>query len=101
MDNRVATQAFLEDAKKQMKEGGMLVLNCWEEHQYQHDLKETLKDMFNTVTGLDTGCGNWVVFATNAPHNLNLKQQREECDKLSQQLGFPLSKWLNRLEEVE
>lgn len=101
MDNRVATQTFLENASKQMKDNGMLVLNCWEEHQYQHDLKHSLKEMFNTVTGLDTGCGNWVVFATNNPHDLNLKQQREECDRLSQQLGFPLNKWLNRLEEVE
>ncbi|SBS31276.1 Spermidine synthase [Marinomonas aquimarina] len=100
MDNRVATHSFLEDAKKQIKEGGMLVLNCWEEHQYQHDLKASLKEMFNTVTGLNTGCGNWVVFATNQPHDLNFKQQRDECDRLSQQLGFPLSKWLNRLEEV-
>lgn len=101
MDNRVATQAFLENAKKQIKENGILVLNCWEEHQYQHDLKQSLKELFNTVTGLDTGCGNWVVFATNSPHDLNLKQQRDECEKLSQQLGFPLNKWLNRLEEVE
>ena len=101
MDNRVATEAFLNDASRQIKESGMLVLNCWEEHQYQHDLKESLKQRFNSVTGLDTGCGNWVVFATNAPHDLNLKQQRDECEKLSQQLGFPLNKWLNRLEDVE
>lgn len=100
MDKRVATQSFIEHAKTQIKDGGMLILNCWEEHQYQLDLKETLLEQFNTVTALDTGCGNWVVFATNAPHSLNLKQQKDECTQLSQLLGFPLTKWLTRLEEV-
>lgn len=100
MDKRVATQSFIENSKTQIKEGGMLVLNCWDEHQYQHDLKQTLLEQFNTVTALDTGSGNWVVFATNAPHNLNLKQQRDECTQLSQSLGFSLNKWQSRLEEV-
>lgn len=100
MDQRVATEHFISNAKKQIKESGMLVLNCWEEHQYHHDLKECLKREFVSVSALDTGCGNWVVFATNAPHDLNGKQQKELCSQLSQTLGFQLGKWLSRLEEV-
>ncbi|MCO4786344.1 MAG: fused MFS/spermidine synthase [Marinomonas atlantica] len=100
MDKRVATQTFLEQAKNQIKENGMLVLNCWDEHQYHNDLKHFLLEQFNTLTALDTGCGNWVVFATNAPHNLNLKEQKDECSQLSQTLGFNLNKWQSRLEEV-
>ena len=100
MDKRVATQSFLEDAKQQIKADGILVLNCWDEHQYQHDLKDILKALFNYVSALDTGCGNWVVLATDIPHELNAKQQKSECERLSQILGFPLHKWLSRLEEL-
>ncbi|MBM6550249.1 spermidine synthase [Marinomonas ostreistagni] len=100
MDKRVATAAFLTDAKQQLKADGMLVLNCWEEHQYQHDLKESLLELFSHVYALDTGCGNWVVFASDHHHEMNLKQQKTECERLSQTLGFALQKWLSRLEEV-
>ena len=100
MDKRVTTEHFLDNAKRQLKANGMLVLNCWDEHQYHQDLKDTLMSRFTHVSALDTGCGNWVVFATNAPHDLNGKQQREECEKLSQTLGFSLTKWLSRLTDI-
>ena len=100
MDQRVATESFLENAQRQLKASGLLVLNCWDVHQYHPELKEALTDRFNHVTALDTGCGNWVVFATNSPHDLNGKQQKEECEKLSQTLGFSLTKWLSRLENI-
>lgn len=100
MDKRVATEQFLEHAKQQLKADGILVMNCWEEHQYQYDLKDALLKRFSHVTALDTGCGNWVVFATDRPHQLNLKQQKSACEQLSQSLGYPLQKWLSRLEEV-
>ena len=100
MDNRVTTESFLLDAKARLKADGMLVLNCWDEHQYDDDLKDILINQFSHVQALDTGCGNWVVFATNTPHGLNGKQQKEECEKLSLRLGYSLYKWQSRLQQV-
>lgn len=100
MDKRVATETFLTDAKQQLKADGILVLNCWIEHQHNQNLKSTLRELFSSVKALDTGSGNWVVLATNTPHELNQKQQKDECARLTQTLGFPLVRWLSRLEDV-
>lgn len=100
MERGILETDFLENCAKNIKENGWLVLNCWRDTKDDPDLIAKLKRIFVDVRALDTGSGNWVVLAGKQKDDMNSKEQKAAGQKLSLQLGFPISRWLSRLYSV-
>jgi len=100
MDKGVLREKFIENCDRQLKPNGWLVINCWEEEYNYLDLVELLRTYFIDIRSVNTGAGNWVIFAGKLMDHQNAKQLKQEAQKLSNTLGFPLTKWLNRLESL-
>ncbi|WP_286237475.1 spermidine synthase [Neptuniibacter halophilus] len=96
LDEQQLSEQYLNLTENRLKAHGWLVLNCWREHQSGHAL-ELLQTLFTQVWGCNTPCGNWIVFASNAPVQDSSKQLKQRARALSQQLGFSLNSLLNRL----
>ncbi|TPE55621.1 methyltransferase [Maribrevibacterium harenarium] len=101
MDKRVLAEHFVAQCKQQLKSDGMLILNCWTEHRTHPDLNDALSQHFAHIYGIDTGAGNWVIFATNHWPELSNKAAKDYCQQLESSLGFSLQKWWQRLECVK
>lgn len=97
MSKAVLEESFLLNCDQQLKESGWLVINCWEDEYHYHDLIEQLRIYFLDIRSVNTGAGNWVIFAGKTQDNQNAKQLKQKAQRISQVLGFPLTKWLNRL----
>jgi len=100
MDESVLQQRFIEQCNRNIKDDGWLVLNCWSEHTNHPELIESLREYFLDIRALDTGCGNWVLLASKSFQEPSEKQLKNQAQKLSTELGFNLTKWLSRLNEV-
>lgn len=100
MERGVLQTTFLENCAKNIKENGWLVLNCWLDHKNDTELIDKLKRIFSDVRALDTGSGNWVVLAGKQKNELNGKELKACAQKISAQLGFPLSRWLTKMYSV-
>lgn len=100
MDKGVLREQFIEQCDNQLKPNGWLVINCWEEEYNYLDLVELLRTYFIDIRSVNTGAGNWVIFAGKLLDHQSGKQLKQEAQKLGNHLGFPLTKWLNRLESV-
>jgi len=101
MEHGVLEKSFIENCARQIKEDGWLALNCWLSHKDDPHLVSTLKASFSDIRALDTGSGNWVVLAGKIKNEMNSKELKAIAQKVSQQLGFPLNKWLSRLYTIE
>ncbi|REG85498.1 spermidine synthase [Marinomonas pollencensis] len=97
MERGVLQTSFLENCAKNIKENGLLVLNCWMDHKNDLELVANLKRIFVDVRAIDTGSGNWVVLAGKQKNELNGKELKASAQKISAQLGFPLSRWLSKM----
>ncbi|MBJ7538159.1 spermidine synthase [Marinomonas transparens] len=100
MDRSVLDTSFIEHCAKSIKDDGWMALNCWVDQRNNHDLTALLLKHFNDVRALDTGTGNWVIIAGKRKNHNNAKELKAAAQKLSNQLGFQMSKWLSRLSEV-
>ncbi|SDJ11456.1 Spermidine synthase [Ferrimonas sediminum] len=89
---------FIDDAAALLKEQGMLVLNCWEEHRYHDGLKTALAAHFPHCHSCPTADGNLVILAGRTSQTLSLAQLREKAQQLAPKLGYPLADSLGRLE---
>ncbi|TBR37859.1 spermidine synthase [Marinomonas agarivorans] len=97
MEEAVLKTDFLTDCASQLKENGWLVLNCWEGQYHYDDLITRLQAHFVDIRYVNTGTANHVFLAGKISDDQNAKQLKQKAQKLSSSLGFPLTKWLNRL----
>lgn len=100
MDEAVLKTEFIANSAKQIKENGWLVINCWEGQYDKQALVSYLQDHFTDIRCVDTGTANCIFFAGKTPDYQNAKQLKQKAQKLSSSLGFSLTKWLNRLNEI-
>ena len=100
MDRSVLQASFIENCAKNIKEDGWLALNCWIDQKNNHELTAIIKQHFNDVRALDTGSGNWVIIAGKRMNHSNAKELKAAAQKLSDKMGFQLTKWLSRLSEI-
>lgn len=98
VDDVQLNERFIDNAAALLKEDGMLVLNCWEEHRHHEGLNRALARHFPVCHSCPTADGNLVILAGTAPLTLSLAQLRDKAQQLSPKLGYPLTDSLGRLE---
>lgn len=87
---------YLHECYERLRPKGWLVLNSWKEHRGDA-LLEQLKSQFAQVHSCTTPDGNWIVFAGKSAEFPSQSQLKQSAKQLSQQLGFSLNGYLNRL----
>ncbi|NLQ16332.1 spermidine synthase [Marinomonas sp. M1K-6] len=100
MDRSVLQASFIEHCANNIKEEGWLALNCWVDHKNNQALIDIIKQHFNDVRALDTGSGNWVIIAGKRMNHDNAKELKASAQKLSDKMGFQLTKWLLRCKSL-
>ena len=100
MDRAVLQASFIENCARNIKEDGWLALNCWIDQKNNQTLTDIIKKHFNDVRALDTGTGNWVIIAGKRKNQSNIKELKAAAQKLSDKMGFQLTKWQSRLSEI-
>lgn len=98
LDEKQLSLDFLRLCHQQLNNKGWLVLNCWKEHQSLNTI-EHLKALFEDVRSCSTASGNWLIFAGKSKDNQSTKQLKEKARSLNNALGFPLSRYLNKLKK--
>lgn len=88
--------AYLHECYERLRPKGWLVLNSWKEHRADA-LLEQLKSQFAQVHTCTTQDGNWVLFAGKSAVFPNQSQLKQAAKQLSQQLGYSVSGYLNRI----
>ena len=88
--------AYLHECYERLRPKGWLVLNAWKEHRADA-LLEQLKSQFAQVHTCTTQDGNWVLFAGKSAVFPNQSQLKQAAKQLSQQLGYSVSGYLNRI----
>ncbi|QEW05951.1 spermidine synthase [Nitrincola iocasae] len=87
---------YLHECYERLKPDGWLVMNCWKEHRGDSILKE-LALLFADIRTCTTQDGNWIIYACKTKNELINNQLKQSAKQLSQQLGFSVSSYLNRL----
>ena len=97
VDKQQLCEAFIVGAKTMLKADGILVLNCWKEYSFSHELKALLNAHFADVYACLTSGGNWVIFAAKTQgkiHDNGLKTAIQELSaKLDYQVGRSMSRF--------
>lgn len=89
---------FLDDCLCQLKDNGLLVLNCWKEARSDEVLRQRLLERFADVRACLTGSGNWVIFAARRPQTFSQAGLKQQAQSLSPKLAFDLGQPLTRFE---
>ncbi|KFZ37466.1 spermidine synthase [Shewanella mangrovi] len=89
---------FLDNCLYQLKDNGLLVLNCWKEARTDEELRQQLLSRFADVRACLTGSGNWVVFAARRPQVFTQAGLKQLAQNLSSKLEFDLSQTLTKFE---
>ena len=90
---------FLRQTAARLKPDGLLVINCWREHQRNEDtLLASLSELFVDLRSCPTGDGNWILFAARWPLESRPKQLRQAAEDWSDRLKFSLLRHLRQLE---
>lgn len=92
---------FLSQSAARLKAEGLLVINCWRQHQRQDGLLEQLARHFAEIRGCETADGNWLLFAFKQPPLQSQQELRRQAESWSQRLGYSLSKYLKQLEAYQ
>ncbi|CAH0991613.1 Polyamine aminopropyltransferase [Sinobacterium norvegicum] len=100
VDARQTEAEFIERCHLRLKTGGVLVLNCWQEHRYDQTLKDVLQRLFGDVRVCSTASGNWIIIATKATIVISNKELKQQAQKLSAQLGINLVPMVGRLQTL-
>ncbi|MCH1925566.1 methyltransferase [Shewanella sp. C32] len=90
---------FLDNCLYQLKDNGLLVLNCWKEARGDAELRQRLLERFADVRACLTGSGNWVIFAARRPQLFSQAALKQQAQQMSAKLAFDLSQPLTRFEE--
>ncbi|GAB3475216.1 spermidine synthase [Marinomonas epiphytica] len=100
MDENVLSEDFIHNCSQNLKQHGWLILNCWIDNKDNIQLHENLNRRFQNIFALDTGSGNWVIFASNMSIQETAKELKTRAQKLSNQYEFSFTKWLSRLQSI-
>lgn len=92
---------FVTQAAAQLKSSGVLVLNCWAEHQRHPQLMAALATHFVDCRGALLSSGNYVIIASKVEDTQSGKQLREKLSKISDVLEVNLGHCLSRLEAFD
>ncbi|MBR9728355.1 spermidine synthase [Shewanella intestini] len=99
VDKQQMADEFISNCIARLKQGGMVVFNCWKEHSRDDDFKQRLQQHFTYVYACLTGGGNWVIFASQQDNGFNLATNKTATQALSQKLDFNISRVLTRFNE--
>lgn len=88
---------FLAACAARLKPEGVLVINCWREHENNSELIHVLSGLFTDIRVCATGDGNWVIFAARWLLESRPKVLREAAEAWSTKLGFSLVRHLKQL----
>ncbi|QSX34415.1 methyltransferase [Shewanella avicenniae] len=89
---------FLDNCLYQLKDHGLLVLNCWKEARGDEELRQRLLARFADVRACLTGSGNWVVFAARRPQVFTQAGLKQLALSLSPKLEFDMTQPLTKFE---
>lgn len=101
VSEQLLSKQFIHLCHEALKAHGVLVINCWREHQTHQGLYVALEAKFSQVFACLTSAGNWVVFATNSPLSLEVLNNKSHQQQLSNKLGYNLSRILTHFEPWE
>lgn len=90
---------YIEACARHLKPGGILVTNCWREHQEDDQVLSLLQGHFGAVSTCTTTDNNWLIFARQASLEVQ-NSHKETAKQLSKQLGFSLNKHLKRFQRA-
>ena len=96
MDILQLKQDFISRCAQQLKEQGLLVLNCWEEHEQDPYLQAALQHYFADIRVVSTNSNNWVIVAAKQSRWQTNRELKEAASRLEPALGFSLLRSLNR-----
>ena len=87
---------FIARCAEQLKAGGCLALNCWDEHEQDPHLHAALTKHFADIRVISTNSNNWVIVATKQANWQSNRELKEAAIRLEPALGFSLLRSLNR-----
>ena len=93
------TADYIQHCAQRLKVGGMLVTNCWREHQNDDQVLHLIQAQFAHVATCSTADHNWLIFASQQPLTPT-PEHREQAKVLSKTLGYSLNKHLKRLQQA-
>jgi spermidine synthase len=89
-------QDFIARCAQQLKTGGCLALNCWDEHEQDPHLQAALSEHFADIRVIPTTSNNWVIVAIKQANWQSNRELKEAAIRLEPALGFSLLRSLNR-----
>lgn len=90
---------FLRRSENLLSPQGLLVINCWHQHQYEPSLLADLRQVFAWLRACPTADGNWILFAARQAPESRPAVLRNRAQRWSDKLGFSLTRHLKRLQE--
>lgn len=99
MHSNQRNREYIQRCAQLLKPTGILVTNCWREHQEDNQVLDLLKETFKHVNACNTHDHNWLIFASAQPFTKDAQRQ-QAAKTLSKTLGFSLLKHLKRLQQV-
>lgn len=88
---------FLAATAAQLAPDGLLVINCWFEHQRDPELLYRLQSHFRSLRLCATGDGNWIIFAARRALESRPDVLRASAARWSDRLGCSLTRHLRQL----
>jgi spermidine synthase len=88
---------FLENCADQLHTDGIFVINCWLDQLGKDEFMDTLSIYFSDIWCCLAETGNCLLFATNTPLEKSQANLRPKALKWSEQLGFSLLPYLDRM----
>lgn len=101
VDPAQVSDLFIANCASLVKEDGYLVLNCWKDQKFNHELHQHLSQHFSDIRACLTGSANWVIIAGRVNRDIGQSAMKAKAQELSQQLGFQLGRSLTRFEPWE
>lgn len=92
---------FLRSCAARLSPEGLMVINCWQEHQNQAVWLALLSELFVDLRICSTGDGNWLIFAARWLLESNPLTLRAAAQPWSARLGFSLQRHLKGLTSYE
>ncbi len=90
---------YIAACARHLKPEGILVTNCWREHQEDNEVLSLLQSRFAAVNTCTTPDNNWLIFARQGSLEVQ-NSHKETAKQLSKQLGFSLNKHLKRFQRA-
>lgn len=101
VDPAQISESFIANCASLIKSDGYLVLNCWKDQKFNHELHNHLSQHFTDIRACLTGSANWVIIAGKVSREMGQSAMKAKAQELSQKLDFQLGRSLTRFEPWE